>query len=65
MLSYKSVFNRLKEIEKAATEIHKLLRENCELFGMQNQTNLKQWTNYVAFIDSIVADGLLNSIGCR
>ncbi|KAL4135288.1 hypothetical protein QTP88_006906 [Uroleucon formosanum] len=56
---------RRKEIEKAATEIHKLLKENCVLFGMQDQTNVKQWQNYMAFVDSIVADALLNAIGCR
>jgi len=56
---------RWKEIEKAAAEIHKLLQENCVLFGMQGQTNLKQWQNYMAFVDSIVADALLNAIGCR
>ncbi|CAH1732929.1 unnamed protein product [Aphis gossypii] len=55
---------RRKEIEKAATEIHKLLKENCVLFGMQDQINVKQWQNYMAFVDSIVADALLNAIGC-
>jgi len=57
--------SRRKEIEKAAADIHKLLQENCVLFGMQDQTNLKQWQNYMIFIDSIVADALLNAIGCR
>jgi dynein heavy chain len=32
---------------------------------MQDQTNVEQWQNYVTFIDSIVADALLNAIGCR
>jgi len=59
------ILSRRKEIEKAATEIHKLLKENCVLFGMQDQTNVKQWQNYLAFVDSIVADALLNAIGCR
>lgn len=56
---------RRKEIEKAAVDIQKLLQENCMLFGMQDQINLKQWQNYLSFIDSIVADALLNAIGCR
>lgn len=56
---------RRKEIKKAAADIHKLLQENCVLFGMQDQTDLKQWQHYMAFIDSIVADALLNAIGCR
>lgn len=62
---YIFLLTRRKEIKKAATDIHKLLQENCVLFGMQNQTNLQQWQNYKAFIDSIVADALLNAIGCR
>lgn len=61
----RTVFDRRKEIEKAAADIHKLLQENCVLFGMQDQIDCKQWQNYVAFIDSIVADGLLSAIGCR
>jgi len=59
------ILSRRKEIEKAATEIHKLLKENCVLFGMQDQTNVMQWQNYITFVDSIVADALLNAIGCR
>lgn len=59
------ILNRRIEIEKAAADIHTLLHENCVLFCMLDQTNLKQWQNYIAFIDSIVADALLNAIGCR
>lgn len=62
---YVTILNRRKEIEKAAVDIYKLLQENCVLFGMQDQTNLKEWQNYMVFIDSIVADALLNAIGCR
>ncbi|XP_050527559.1 dynein beta chain, ciliary isoform X2 [Daktulosphaira vitifoliae] len=58
------ILKRRREIEKAAIEIHKLLHENCTLFYMQDKTNYSEWQCYVAFVDSLVADGMLKAVGC-
>lgn len=41
----------------------RLLEENQKLFGMEENTANEIWLNYVAFIDSIVYDNLLLTVG--
>ena len=49
----------------AAAEIHRLLNENMDLFQMADQLESPNWKAYVEYIDSLVSDALLRTIGCR
>lgn len=49
----------------AAAEIHRLLNENMNLFEMGDQLESPHWKAYVEYIDSLVSDALLRTIGCR
>ncbi|KAF4519850.1 hypothetical protein B566_EDAN005192, partial [Ephemera danica] len=55
---------RYAEISEAAVEIHRLLGQNLELFGMQSEVESSRWLTYVAYVDDIVSDGLLCTVGC-
>ncbi|XP_054276549.1 dynein beta chain, ciliary [Macrosteles quadrilineatus] len=55
---------RYAEIGVAANEIHQLLKENCTLFNMDSNLEGKQWLDYVVYVDGIVAEALLKTIGC-
>ena len=52
-------------MSSAAAEIHRLLNENMNLFEMQDELDSPYWKAYVEYIDSIVSDSLLRTIGCR
>nr|CAD7570912.1 unnamed protein product [Timema californicum] len=56
---------RYAEISAAATEIHRLLDDNLKLFGMEGEPESPRWLAYVAFVDAIVSESLLRTIGCR
>lgn len=49
----------------AAEEIHQLLKENMYLFEMQSSPDSPVWRSYVHYIDSVVSDIILRTIGCR
>nr|CAD7428767.1 unnamed protein product [Timema monikensis] len=55
---------RYAEISTAATEIHHLLDDNLKLFGMEGEPKSPRWLAYVAFVDAIVSESLLRTIGC-
>nr|CAD7441492.1 unnamed protein product [Timema bartmani] len=56
---------RYAEISAAATEIHRLLDDNLKLFGLEGEPESPRWLAYVAFVDAIVSESLLRTIGCR
>nr|CAD7593188.1 unnamed protein product [Timema genevievae] len=55
---------RYAEISAAATEIHRLLDDNLKLFGLEGEPESPRWLAYVAFVDAIVSESLLRTIGC-
>lgn len=65
MFEFPLVAYRYAEIGVAANEIHQLLKENCTLFNMDSNLESKQWLDYVVYVDGIVAEALLKTIGCR
>ncbi|XP_024080370.1 dynein beta chain, ciliary isoform X1 [Cimex lectularius] len=55
---------RYSEIQEVGKEIHQLLNENKELFGMVGKEDTERWNMYINYIDLIVSDSLLTTIGC-
>ncbi|KAL0281201.1 UNVERIFIED_CONTAM: hypothetical protein PYX00_002260 [Menopon gallinae] len=55
---------RYSEMTAAADEIHRLLKENLYLFEMQSSPDSPVWHSYVQYIDSVVSDIVLRTIGC-
>jgi hypothetical protein len=49
----------------AAIEIHSLVRQNLELFGMEQAADSPHWLNYVGYVDNIICESLLKTVGCR
>jgi hypothetical protein len=49
----------------AAKEIHSLVQQNLELFGMQQAADSSHWRDYVGYIDNIICESLLKIVGCR
>ena len=60
---------RYNEIAQAGKSIHDLLNQNRQLLlGDENEEIDKKnasWIDYVGYIDEIVADALLKTVGCR
>lgn len=56
---------RYGEINETADRINVLLRENMELFNMQDNQDSEIWLSYVAFIDGLIEETLFKSIACR
>lgn len=58
-------FIRYREISTAATEIHSLVEQNLKLFSMEQLADSSQWLNYVGYVDNMVSESLLKTVGCR
>jgi len=56
---------RYREISTAATEIHSLVEQNLKLFSMEQVADSSQWLDYVGYVDNIVSESLLKTVGCR
>jgi len=56
---------RYREIITAATQIHSLVEQNLKLFGMEQIADSSQWLDYVGYVDKIVSESLLKTVGCR
>lgn len=52
-------------MKKDGNNIRRMLVENMKLFDMTEKENSPSWNRYVNHIDSIVAAGLLKTVGCR
>lgn len=52
-------------MRSAAIEIHKLLQQNLELFGMEQAADSSRWLDYVGYVDNIIYESLLKTVGCR
>ncbi|XP_014280457.2 dynein beta chain, ciliary [Halyomorpha halys] len=55
---------RYSEIKEVGMQIHGLLTENKKLFGMEDKVTNKPWKNYVDYVDNIVYNALLTTVGC-
>ncbi|KAI8438868.1 hypothetical protein MSG28_011209 [Choristoneura fumiferana] len=55
---------RYSDIETTAQRITDLLKENMELFNMQDNQDSEIWLNYVAFIDNLFEEALFKTIAC-
>lgn len=56
---------RYNDIIATANRINELLKENMELFNMQDNQDSEIWVNYVAFIDALLEESIFRSIACR
>ncbi|TMW50187.1 hypothetical protein DOY81_004746 [Sarcophaga bullata] len=54
---------RYAEITAASDEIHKLLQDNMIQFDMEDKQDDEMWLNYVDFVDNIVYEHLLKTVG--
>lgn len=50
---------------KTGADIHRILEENCVIFGMENNRTCEEWLNYMKYIDDIVSEAMLKAVGCR
>nr|XP_026486610.1 dynein beta chain, ciliary [Vanessa tameamea] len=55
---------RYSEIKETADRINVLLKENMELFNMQDNQDSEIWLSYIAFIDGLIEETLFKSIAC-
>ena len=53
---------RYGDIEAASGKIHALLKQNCEQFKADENTDM--WKAYVDYVDEMVVDGFFNTINC-
>lgn len=44
---------------------HRLLEENLKLFGLEGQKDSQIWQDYVKFVDGIIYNSLLVTVGVR
>uniref|UniRef100_A0A1A9WGW3 Uncharacterized protein n=1 Tax=Glossina brevipalpis TaxID=37001 RepID=A0A1A9WGW3_9MUSC len=54
---------RYAEIQLASDEIHRLLYDNMLQFNMESKQDDVMWLNYVDFVDNIVYEHLLKTVG--
>ncbi|EDW38589.1 GL12690 [Drosophila persimilis] len=54
---------RYAEIQAASVEIHKLLHDNMLQFDMEQKQDDAVWLSYVDFVDNIVYENLLRTVG--
>ncbi|XP_023295612.2 dynein beta chain, ciliary isoform X2 [Lucilia cuprina] len=54
---------RYAEIIAASDEIHQLLHDNIKQFDMEDKQDDEMWLNYVDFVDNIVYEHLLKTVG--
>ncbi|XP_037924668.1 dynein beta chain, ciliary isoform X3 [Hermetia illucens] len=57
------ITKRYADIENASQKIHMLLEENMKQFGMEERQDEKIWQDYVSFVDNIVYENLLLTVG--
>ncbi|XP_076651244.1 dynein beta chain, ciliary-like [Halictus rubicundus] len=57
------VSRRYGEIEKAAEQIHSLVKENRTLFQVCDEIE-EPWRRYVEYVDDIVVESLRRALGC-
>lgn len=57
------ITKRYADIREASKTVHELLEENLTQFGMAEKQNSQFWQDYVAFIDNIVYENLLLTVG--
>ncbi|KAL4716849.1 hypothetical protein ACJJTC_012660 [Scirpophaga incertulas] len=55
---------RYTNIRQSAERIQILLKENMELFNMQDNQDSDIWRNYVSFIDNLMAESLFKCVAC-
>jgi hypothetical protein len=56
---------RYSEISTAALEIHSLVQQNLKLFGMEHAVDSSCWLDYVSYVDNVIYQALLKTVGCR
>ncbi|CAH0405196.1 unnamed protein product [Chilo suppressalis] len=56
--------HRYTAIKCSAERIETLLKENMELFNMQENQDSEIWRNYVSFIDNLMEESLFKCIAC-
>lgn len=54
---------RYAEIQAASEEIHKLLHDNMLQFNMQDRQDDPTWISYMDFVDNIVYEYILKTVG--
>lgn len=54
---------RYAEIIAASDDIHELLHDNIKQFDMEDKQDDEMWLNYVDFVDNIVYEHLLKTVG--
>lgn len=54
---------RYAEIKAASVEIHNLLQDNVIQFNMEGRQEDDIWLNYVEFVDNIVYENILKTVG--
>lgn len=57
------VAKRYAEIENASNVVHSLIDENKQLFKMEGNESSSTWQEYITFLDNIVYNNLLLTIG--
>ncbi|XP_043280362.1 dynein beta chain, ciliary isoform X1 [Venturia canescens] len=57
------VAKRYAEIQRAAEQIHDLLKENERLFEIEDPTS-EPWCEYVFYVDDLVMESLRKAVGC-
>ncbi|XP_068084396.1 dynein beta chain, ciliary [Anabrus simplex] len=55
---------RYADISAAAEDIHNFLQQNLELFGLTEEVDSTRWMDYVDYVDSIVSESVLRTVGC-
>ncbi|GLH12097.1 uncharacterized protein GBIM_16851 [Gryllus bimaculatus] len=59
---------RYAEISSGAAQIQELLKENQRLFGLEAPAGApvgaKGWRDYVDFVDALVGEAVLRTVGC-
>lgn len=56
---------RYAEIKAVSEKIQTLLEENLKLFGLEGQKDSQMWQDYVKFVDGIIYNSLLVTVGIR
>lgn len=56
---------RYADIVVSADRIKELLKENMELFNMQDNQESEIWLQYVEFIDSMIEESLFKCVATR
>ncbi|KAJ6635135.1 Dynein beta chain, ciliary, partial [Pseudolycoriella hygida] len=60
---FERITKRYADIREASKIVHRLLYENLKLFGMESNQESKIWQDYVLFVDNIVYENILLTVG--